>query len=424
MQSDALLERLLALHPKRIDLVLDRVWRLLQALGNPERRLPPVVHIAGTNGKGSTLAFLRALAEAEGLKVQVYTSPHLCQFRERVRLPGGLIDESYLADCLARAEQANVGQAITFFEITTCAAFLAFAETPADLLLLETGLGGRLDATNVVAAPALTLLTPVSMDHEAFLGDSLAAIAREKAGIMKPKVPALSAPQAALVWQEFAQRAQALDAPLDLASPYEGAMTGWLLSGEHQRVNVGLALAAARQLGWRVAADSIAANASAGDVLAADVLAADILAEARWPGRWQVLEEGALHAWLPPETPLILDGGHNPAAGQALAQQLRTATQGPIHLILGMMRQKDVAGYLAPLLTQPVRLTCIEIPNQPQSLAAQSLQETALGLGHAASSAASLEAALAMTQRGERVVVAGSLYLVGQALLRHGLTLN
>ena len=181
---------------------------------------------------------------------------------------------------------------------------------------------------------------------------------------------------------------------------------------------------AARQLGWRIAANGIAANALAADVLAADVLAADILAEARWPGRWQVLAEGALHAWLPPETPLILDGGHNPAAGQALAQQLRTATQGPIHLILGMMRQKDVAGYLAPLLTQPVRLTCIEIPDQPQSLAAQSLQETALGLGHAASSAASLEAALAMTQRGERVVVAGSLYLVGQALLRHGLTLD
>ena len=417
MQSDALLERLLALHPKRIDLVLDRVWRLLQALGNPERRLPPVVHIAGTNGKGSTLAFLRALAEAEGLKVQVYTSPHLCQFRERVRLPDGLIDELYLADCLARAEQANAGQAITFFEITTCAAFLAFAENPADLLLLETGLGGRLDATNVVAAPALTLLTPVSMDHEAFLGDNLTAIAREKAGIMKPKVPALSAPQAAPVWQEFAQCAQALDAPLDLASPYEGAMTGWSLSGEHQRINAGLALAAARQLGWRVAADGIAANAT-------NALAADVLAEARWPGRWQVLEEGALHAWLPPETPLILDGGHNPAAGEALAQQLRTATQGPIHLILGMMRQKDVAGYLAPLLAQPVRLTCIEILDQPQSLAAQSLQQTALGLGHAASSAASLEAALAMTQRGERVVVAGSLYLVGQALLRHGLTLD
>ena len=422
MQSDALLERLLALHPKRIDLVLDRVWRLLQALDNPERRLPPVVHIAGTNGKGSTLVFLRALAEAEGLKVQVYTSPHLCQFRERVRLPDGLIDELYLADCLARAEQANAGQAITFFEITTCAAFLAFAETPADLLLLETGLGGRLDATNVVAAPALTLLTPVSMDHEAFLGDNLTAIAREKAGIMKPKVPALSAPQAAPVWQEFAQRAQALDAPLAVASPYKGAMTDWSLSGEHQRVNAGLALAAARQLGWRVAADGIAANAA--NAPASNVLAADILAEARWPGRWQVLEEGALHAWLPPETSLILDGGHNPAAGQALAQQLRTATQGPIHLILGMMRQKDVAGYLAPLLTQPVRLTCIEIPDQPQSLAAQSLQETALGLGHAASSAASLEAALAMTQRGERVVVAGSLYLVGQALLRHGLTLD
>ena len=194
-------------------------------------------------------------------------------------------------------------------------------------------------------------------------------------------------------------------------------MTGWSLSGEHQRINAGLALAAARQLGWRVAADGIAANAT-------NALAADVLAEARWPGRWQVLEEGALHAWLPPETPLILDGGHNPAAGEALAQQLRTATQGPIHLILGMMRQKDVAGYLAPLLAQPVRLTCIEILDQPQSLAAQSLQQTALGLGHAASSAASLEAALAMTQRGERVVVAGSLYLVGQALLRHGFTLD
>lgn len=204
-------------------------------------------------------------------------------------------------------------------------------------------------------------------------------------------------------------------------------MTGWSLSGEHQRVNAGLALAAARQLGWRVAADDIAAlaaNALAADVLAADVLTADVLAEARWPGRWQVLEKGALHAWLPPETPLILDGGHNPAAGQALAQQLRRATQGPIHLILGMMRQKDVAGYLTPLLAQPVRLTCIEIPDQSQSLAAQSLQETALGLGHEASSAASLEAALAMTQSGECAVVAGSLYLVGQALLRHGLTLD
>ncbi|MDP6954062.1 MAG: bifunctional folylpolyglutamate synthase/dihydrofolate synthase, partial [Alphaproteobacteria bacterium] len=205
-KSDAILDRLLTLHPKRIDLSLGRIARLLGALGNPERMLPPTVHVAGTNGKGSLIAFLRAGLEADGKRVHVYTSPHLVAFAERVRLAGRLIDDDVLAALLDECEGANAGAPITFFEITTAAAMLAFARAPADMLLLETGLGGRLDATNVLDAPRLTAITPIGLDHQQFLGDSLAGIAAEKAAIMRPGVPCVVAKQLPQAWDAIAAR--------------------------------------------------------------------------------------------------------------------------------------------------------------------------------------------------------------------------
>ena len=213
-RSDALLERMMALHPKVIDLVLDRVWRLLEALGNPQDRLPPVVHVAGTNGKGSTVAMIRAGLEAEGKTVHVYTSPHLARFHERIRLAGTLITEDHLTEVLDRCYAANGGEPITYFEITTCAAFLAFAETPADYTLLEVGLGGRLDATNVIPKPALTVITPVDLDHQAFLGDTIQKIAGEKAGIIKRGVPCVVGPQAEPALEVIEDKAARLGAPL------------------------------------------------------------------------------------------------------------------------------------------------------------------------------------------------------------------
>ncbi|WP_323023079.1 bifunctional folylpolyglutamate synthase/dihydrofolate synthase, partial [Pararhodobacter sp.] len=194
--SDVILQRLMALHPKIIDLTLDRVWALLEKLGNPQNDLPPVIHVAGTNGKGSTQAMIRAGLEAAGKTVHAYTSPHLARFHERIRVAGELISEPDLAALLDECEAVNGGTPITFFEITTCAAILAFARTPADYLLLEVGLGGRLDATNVVAKPALTVITPVSIDHQQYLGETLAEIAGEKAGILKRGVPCVVGPQA------------------------------------------------------------------------------------------------------------------------------------------------------------------------------------------------------------------------------------
>ena len=419
---DAVLARLKDLHPRLIDLGLGRVEELLAALGNPERRLPPVVHVAGTNGKGSTVAALRAIAEAAGLVVHVYTSPHLVRFAERIRVAGSLIADEALTALLEECEAANAGRPVTVFEITTAAAFLAFARTPADLCLLETGLGGRLDATNVIARPALTVLTPVSMDHEAFLGDSLAAIAAEKAGILKPATPAVVAAQADKAAATIAERARQLGAPLLLegrdwtaTATADGLRltTGGrvfelpppALRGPHQIGNAGLAAMASLTLPppFRIGEAALAAG----------------LRRIEWPARLQRLAGGRLARLLPEDWELWLDGGHNPAAGEALADSAAMWADRPLDLIVGMLTTKDAAGFLRPLARRARRLRTVAIPGEASSVPAEKLAATARACGHAAAASDSVAAALGELATGPgpaRALICGSLYLAGAVL--------
>lgn len=415
--SDLILERMMALHPKIIDLTLDRVWRLLAALGNPQDALPPVIHIAGTNGKGSTQAMLRAGLEANGARVHAYTSPHLARFHERIRLAGDLITEDTLSAVLDECYAANGPDSITYFEITTCAALLAMARTPADYTLLEVGLGGRLDATNVVAQPALTIITPISVDHEQYLGDTLAKIAFEKAGIIKRRVPCIVGPQPDEAMEVIEQIAQKNNAPL-LAhgqqwhvSSERGRMiyqdeSGLLdlplpnLPGAHQIENAGAALAALRHLG------------KGDDAAEAAVTCAD------WPARMQRLDSGAL-AETAPEAELWLDGGHNAAAGIALGRHLASLPKRPTHLICGMLNTKDVGAYLRPLAAEAISLTAVSIPGEANTLPAEVTAEAAKAVGMVAHIAPNVRAALAqiVTETPHaRVLICGSLYLAGHVL--------
>jgi dihydrofolate synthase/folylpolyglutamate synthase len=422
---DVVLERLKSLHPKVIDLALDRIERLLAALGHPERRLPPVVHIAGTNGKGSTLAYLRAMVEATGLSAHVYTSPHLVRFAERIRVAGLVIGEAELLAILEECERANSGQPITFFEITTAAAFYAFSRVPAAVCLLETGLGGRVDATNVIDTPALTILTPISLDHQAFLGGTVAAIATEKAGIMKPGVPCVSAAQDPAALQVIIARAAELGAPLYLEGrdwTVEKTPLGLLftmgkrslslplpaLAGPHQIHNAGLAVAAALLL-----------NA----VPLPDFAIAAGLSTAVWPARLQRLTSGPLPAMLPLGWELWLDGGHNPAAGEILSRVAASWRDRPLDLVVGMLNSKDSHGFLAPLAAEVRALRTVAIPGEANSLSAEQVADTASGEGILAEPADSVTAALAalVTQDGPaRVLICGSLYLAGTVLAQNG----
>ncbi len=408
---------MMALHPKIIDLTLDRVWRLLDALDHPERTLPPVIHIAGTNGKGSTQAMIRAGLEAAGHSVHAYTSPHLARFHERIRLAGDLITEAHLTEVLDECYRANDGADITYFEITTCAALLAFARTPADYTLLEVGLGGRLDATNVVDQPELTIITPVSMDHEQYLGDTIAKIAGEKAGIIKRGVPCIVGPQhddALAVIEACAER---LGAPIlahgqhwhvgeDRGRLVYQDETGLLdldlpnLPGAHQIQNVGMALAALRHLNMPDCAFDGATR------------------KAVWPARMQHLVGTALNT-LAPNVDLWLDGGHNPAAGQALAAHLGSLPTRPTHLICGMLNTKDVSGYLSPLAHVADGLIAVSIPGETNTLTAAETAEAANAVGLPANSADSVATALtdiAETTPHARVLICGSLYLAGHVL--------
>ena len=415
--SDAILQRMMALHPKVIDLTLDRVWRLLQAVGNPQDRLPPVIHIAGTNGKGSTQAMIRAGLETAGFSVHAYTSPHLARFHERIRLKGALIGEAHLTEVLDRCYAANGQDPITYFEITTVAALLAFAETPADYVLLEVGLGGRLDATNVVADPALTIITPVDLDHQSFLGDTLQAIAGEKAGIIKRGVPCIVAPQHDAALEVIEGKALRLSAPL-LAGGQHWHVgreadrlvyqdeTGLCdlplpaLPGPHQIVNAGTAIAALRQLGIT------------GEALDAAVT------QPFWPARMQRLTKGPL-VERAGSAQLWLDGGHNPAAGAALAATLREHDGRPVHLICGMLNTKDVAGYLAPLAGVAKRLLAVSIPDETNTLPAADVVTIADRVGLSARSADSVETAIDMITQDTpqaRILICGSLYLAGHVL--------
>jgi dihydrofolate synthase / folylpolyglutamate synthase len=419
--SDRVLARMMALHPKVIDLSLGRVERLLAALGHPERRLPPVVHVAGTNGKGSTVAMIRAGLESGGARVHVYTSPHLARFHERIRLAGALIDEGALVRVLERCEAANGTEAITYFEITTCAALAAFAETPADAVLLEVGLGGRLDATNVVDEPRLTVITPVSFDHQAYLGETIEAIAGEKAGILKPGVPCVVGEQQDAALAVIEARAEAVGAPLlvqgrdwtvweehgRMAFQDEGGVLDLALPaliGAHQVGNAGMAIAALRALG----AGEAAATAALRDV--------------EWPARMQRLRSGPLvraaggaEVWL--------DGGHNPAAGAAIAEALGRLAPKPVHLVVGMLRTKDAEGFLRPLAGVAGGLFGVSIPGETATLAAEDTVAAARAAGLAAEVAESPLAAveaIAARSPGARILICGSLYLAGRVLRENG----
>ncbi|KPQ05810.1 MAG: bifunctional dihydrofolate synthase / folylpolyglutamate synthase FolC [Rhodobacteraceae bacterium HLUCCA12] len=419
--SDAILSRMMALHPKIIDLTLDRVWRLLAALGHPERDLPPVVHIAGTNGKGSTLAMLRAGLEAEGKRVHAYTSPHLARFHERIRLAGTLISEPALGAVLDECYAANAGAPITYFEITTCAAFLAFARTPADFTLLEVGLGGRLDATNVIDKPALCVITPVSLDHQQYLGETLGQIAGEKAGILKRGVRCVVGPQAEAGLHAIEDRAARTGSSLFAHGQHwhsteeAGRLvyqdeTGLLdlplpnLPGGHQIENAGAALAALRLLG-------AGERAFDGAVTAAE-----------WPARMQRLRQGPLIEQAP-GLELWLDGGHNPAAGQAIADTLARLPRRPTWLVCGMLNTKDVRGFMAPLASQARGLVAVSIPNEINTLSASETASAATASGLPAEEAESVAAALARIAERDpqaRVLICGSLYLAGAILRDNG----
>ncbi len=418
--SDRLLEQLLTLHPRLIDLSLDRMWRLLSALDHPQDKCPPIIHIAGTNGKGSTASLLRAMLEAEGKQVHAYYSPHLVNFHERIVLAGTQISEAHLADALARVEVANGGAPITFFEVTTAAAFLAFSEHKADYLILEVGLGGRLDATNVVT-PKLCAITPISLDHQDFLGDTILSIAEEKAGILKAGVPAILAKQTQEVRSFLEDYAARKLAPLTMAgqdfTTYEEAgrlifqhETGLqdlplpALTGAHQLDNAGTALACAQALG--ISAQAMATG----------------LETVRWPARLQKLTKGPLVEGLKARlksAQVWLDGGHNQAAAQALANWL--PSQGDahpeVHIVMGLLSSKSHTEYLAALAETGAQIHAVPIANNKAALAPDVMAAEAQAQGLKSSAHTSIENALeTITAPNALILIAGSLYLAGQVL--------
>jgi len=420
--TDRILERLKHLHPKVIDLALDRVLGLLHALDDPHLALPPTLHVAGTNGKGSTLAYLRAMAEAKGKTTHVYISPHLVRFSERITVASQEIGEEPLSALLEEIEQRNDGQPITFFEITTAAAFLAFARTRADYCLLETGLGGRYDATNVLDKPAASLIASISLDHQAFLGDTIAKIAGEKAGIIKPGVPVLSVKQVPEAMAVIEAEAARLGAPLlvegkDWQVEPRGdglrfSMGGQdhdlplpSLPGRHQWHNAGLAAAAALTVG--------------GDFDLAGGLRA-----ARWPARLQRLTKGPLVDLLPQGWELWLDGGHNPGAGEILADHVtRQWSDKPLYLAVGMLNTKDSGGFVDPLADLVEGGATVAIPGEANSLSAEEMAQKAKEAGLPLAPAGSLAEAVGRIAQGSgpaRLLICGSLYLAGIVLAENG----
>ena len=417
-----LIQRLNQYHPKVIDLSLDRINQLLELLGNPHKSLPPVIHIAGTNGKGSTLAFMRAIAEAAGLNVHAYTSPHLVRFNERIRINGKIISDQYLLELITEVEHVNGNAPITFFEITTAIALTAFSRISSDLVLLETGLGGRLDATNVISRPIVTALTPISHDHAGFLGNDLKNIAREKAGIIKSGVACITAKQEPSVLRVIKHTAEDKDAPLSIEdqdwwvaikgnnlsimSP-EGQINPPLpnLVGPHQIQNAGLGIVTLAALGDK----RINRQAVERGIKRAD-----------WPARMQRLTRGPLCEKLPKNWELWLDGGHNPAAGEAIAATLGTITGRSVHLIVGLLNTKSPVEFLAPLLQYSKSLTAIEILDSDSSFSANEILEAAKKIGFQAKTAKSISTAIRKIITEDKlpsmILICGSLYLAGNIL--------
>jgi dihydrofolate synthase / folylpolyglutamate synthase len=420
-QTTQILDRLTALYPRAIDLSLERLRLLLEDLGNPQDRLPPVVHIAGTNGKGSTIAYLRAAAEAAGYRAHVYTSPHLVRFNERIRLAGAMIDDGLLTELLGEVERVNAGRPITFFEVTTAAAFLAFSRVPADIVLLETGLGGRLDATNVVALPAVCGITPISFDHPDFLGDSVAQIAGEKAGILKHGVTAVLGPQPPDAASVIAARAAAVGAPLVVHGRdwhIEAHADGFrycgrtpldlplpALPGRHQIDNAGLAVAIVEHLpGFSITPAHLAEG----------------LHRVDWPARLQRLMAGALVDLLPPGGELYLDGGHNESGGAAIADWATTIADGrKLGLIVAMKSSKAADAFLAHLAPHAERLRSLSFPEETGWIDAARIAELAraAGIDDAAASPNVASAVLDLVAGGApRILICGSLYFAGRIL--------
>ena len=428
--SDEVIGRLTALHPKKIDLSLGRIERLLAALGNPERRMPPAVHVTGTNGKGSVIAHLRAMLEAAGYRVNAYTSPHLLSFNERIRTADGAIGDDELIVLLEECEAANGDDPITFFEMTTACAFLAFARSSGDITLIENGLGGRLDATNVLARPLVTVITPVSRDHVQFLGDTIEMIAGEKAGILKPGVGVVIGPQTPVAAKVLADRAGEIGAPMsrfgeEWSVTANGGGIVWsngartlelppsALAGPHQVDNAGTAIAALEWLsGFDVGARAIAEG----------------LRRVEWPARLERLGPGPLvdrfEDIAPEGSEVWLDGGHNAAAGAALARVAEGWTDKPLFLIVGMLNSKDPAEFLAPLAPFVEAARCVAIPGEQASLGARQVTAAAIATGIDAQASASIEDALtAIARRAAcpaRVLISGSLYLAGAVLAANG----
>jgi len=413
---EGIVARLHGLHPRLIDLSLDRLLALLDKLGNPERRLPPVIHVAGTNGKGSTCAFVRAFAEAAGKRVHVYTSPHLVHFNERIRIAGKLVLDDALAAALEHVESVNAGAPITVFEVITAVAFHLFAATPADLCVLEVGLGGRGDATNVIAHPAACAITSISMDHRELLGDSLDAIAIEKAGIMKPGVPVAIGAQIAGVTSVLRAEAMRIGAPALLRDHqwhvhahgpgfrYSDARGTLVLPqaslpGMHQWDNAGIAIAALRASGLGLPDQAFVTG----------------IRRAQWPARLQRLH-GRLAGLLPGGWELWLDGGHNPGAGIVLADHLEEWADRPAHLVVGMKQAKDSAEFLRPLLPHAATVWAVAEPDQHLALPVDAIVAASGGVARPGPHVADALRAIAREPGPARVLICGSLYLAGEVL--------
>jgi dihydrofolate synthase/folylpolyglutamate synthase len=438
-RSSAILERLLALHPKKIDLALDRILRLLAELGNPHLKLPPVIHVAGTNGKGSACAFSRAMLEAQGLKVHTHISPHLVRFHERIRLAGELISEDELCATLEEVERVNDGEPITFFEITAAAMFLAFSRHPADAVVLEVGLGGKYDATNVIPRPAMTIIQPVGLDHIEFLGSDIATIAGEKAGIIKRGVPVVVGPQDEIAREVILRRADSLSAPAFVFGQdffarqehgrmvYEDEM-GLLdlplprLIGRHQIDNSGVAIAGLRH----AMRDSRSLNWGADAAVERGLRTVD------WPGRLQHITHGPLIADAPNDSEIWLDGGHNSHGAAAISRaiaDLDEKVDRPLYLICGMLKTKDAVGFLSAFKGLARHVVTVSIPGEAASLGAGALYDAARQAGLDAAPSEDLEDAMLQVgawarahpkEPPPRILICGSLYLAGKVLAENG----